>query len=51
MEIVEHEDGVEQGHMVVSESPFQMDAGPFDGRFALPHLADFAHGFHLFLQS
>jgi hypothetical protein len=27
-----------------------MDAGPLDGGLALPYLADFAHGFHLFLH-
>jgi hypothetical protein len=49
VEIIEHEEGIEQGDLGVPESPSQMDASPFDGRLALPDLADLAHGFHTLL--
>ena len=51
MEVVQQEKGIEQGYFVVAESPFQMDACPFDGGLALPDLADLAHGFHIIPQS
>ncbi|MBT9163066.1 MAG: hypothetical protein DDT27_01635 [Dehalococcoidia bacterium] len=50
MEVVKHEEGVEQGDLIVAEGPFQMDAGPLDGWLAFPNFADLAHGFHIFLQ-
>jgi len=49
MEIIQHEEGVEQGNLIVTEGPFQMDPGTLDGRFALPDFADPAHGCHLCL--
>jgi hypothetical protein len=43
MEIIEHEERVEQGNLMVPEGPFQVDPGAFDNRFALPDLADLPH--------
>ena len=44
MEVVEHQEGVELGDLVITEGPFQMDAGPFDGGPAFENLGDAANG-------
>ena len=47
VEVVEQQERVEQGDLVIAEGPLQMHAGPLDGRLALPDFADLAHGFHI----
>jgi len=50
MEVVEHEKRVELRDLVVSECPFQMNAGSLYGWLAFPDLVDLTYGFHFFLS-
>jgi len=43
MEVVKKQERVEQGNLMVAEGAFQVDTRPLDGRFALPHFADFSN--------
>jgi hypothetical protein len=44
MEIIEHQKGIEQRHLMVAESPLEVDAGTFDGRSAPEYLEDSTSG-------
>jgi len=51
VEVVEEQERIKQGDLIVAEGPLQMDACAFDGGLALPDFADFANGFHRSLPS
>ena len=46
MEIVEQQERIEQGHLVVTECALQVNPRPFQGRLALPDLSDVPYRCH-----